>query len=468
MSDTQRRKQAILVVDDDSATVEALSRALRARGYAVEGVTHPDEALNLIRNQRFRMTISDLVMPGLDGITLMEKIHAIDPDVAVIVCTGFGTIPSAVEAIRKGAVDYLTKPVNLEHLYVVVERAMRLANLADENLLLRKELERFTKYEELTGGSEAIRQVYAQIEAVAPTDATVLIRGESGTGKELVARAIHRTSGRADRPLVAVNCAAFADTLVETELFGHERGAFTGAWRQTKGRVEQAEGGTLFLDEVGDLSPTAQSKLLRLLQERTFERVGSSRPIQADVRIIAATHRPLETLIEQERFRGDLFYRINVFPIQVPSLRERWEDIGPLFAEFLAEFGERYNKPGLQVSPEAVALLERHDWPGNVRELRNIAENIVILAKRKLIEVRDLPGRLSGAAPPEHDDPWLSGSYSLEEVEREVIRRTLLRTQGNKAQTAKMLGIGLKTLYRRLERESSEFLNGEGDEEAGS
>jgi two-component system response regulator HydG len=466
MSIVEQRKSSVLIVDDDQATVDALARALRSRGYLAEGTTRPADVLDMVKNQSFRLVISDLVMPEMNGIALLENLHKLDPSIGVIVCTGFGTIASAVEAMRKGATDYLTKPVNLEHLYVVVERAMRLANLADENLLLREELARFVKYEGITGDSPAIQKVYAQIEAVSPTDATVLIRGESGTGKELVARAIHKKSARANRPLVAVNCAAFADTLVETELFGHERGAFTGAWKQTKGRIEQAEGGTLFLDEVGDLSPAAQSKLLRLLQERTFERVGSSHPIKADVRIIAATHRPLEKLIEEERFRGDLFYRINVFPIDVPALRDRWEDIGQLFSEFLSEFGERYNKPGIKASPEVVGILERHDWPGNIRELRNIAENLVILAQTPTVETHHLPRQFDSAASlPSEEDTWLSGAYSLEEVEREVIRRTLFRTRGNKAQTAKMLGIGLKTLYRRLERDLDSPNRSDSDEE---
>ncbi|RJO66250.1 MAG: sigma-54-dependent Fis family transcriptional regulator [Myxococcales bacterium] len=445
----------ILVVDDDRATVEVLSRALATEGYATQGALSAEEALAAVRERDFDLVISDLVMPGMDGLHLLEAIKQHDPCVGVVVCTGFGTIPSAVEAIRKGAADYLTKPVNLEQLILVVERTLKVVELADENRLLKEELSRQGGFEEIVGHSPAMEKVFSRVLAAAPTDATVLIRGESGTGKELVARAIHRRSRRAGRPLVAVNCAAFTETLIESELFGHEKGAFTGAYKQTKGRVESAHGGTLFLDEIGDLSPTAQSKLLRLIQERTFERVGSAQSLSADVRIIGATHRNLEKLIEEGKFREDLYYRINVIAIDLPPLRERMEDIGVLLNTFLAEFKAKYQKPALTVAREAVAAMERYDWPGNVREMRNLVENLVILAQGERIAPADLPEKLSARSVSDNEAAWLSGAYTLDEVEREVIRRTLLRTGGNKSEAAKLLGIGLKTLYRRLSEEAA-------------
>ena len=443
-------KKNILIVDDDSATVEALKKALSSEGYGADGVVSSKEAFSKLQSKNYDLVLSDLVMPELDGIGLLEKVKEKDPDLPLIVCTGFGSIPSAVEAIRKGAADYMTKPVNLDQLFLVVERALRTSNLAKENKSLKKRLKRFEGFEKIVGRSTAMREVFQKIETAAPTDATVLIRGESGSGKELVARAIHNKSLRVKGPLVKANCAAFTDTLIESELFGYEKGAFTGAYRQTKGRVEIANNGTLFLDEIGDLSPNAQSKMLRLLQQRTFERVGGTASQHVDIRLIGATHRNLEKQIEDGQFREDLYYRINVIRIDIPPLRQRVEDISLLFNTFFDQNQEKYNKEFKSVQRDVFSALESYHWPGNVRELMNLVENLVIMVQKDSITVADLPDNIIGNTSDDCREALLDGSHSLDEIQREVIHRTLARTKGNKSEVAKILGIGLKTLYRRL------------------
>ncbi len=450
-----RPEYNILVVDDDQNTVDALCRALELESYKARGVTSADQAINMLKHCRCDLIISDLLMPGLDGMALLDEMKRLRIETPVIICTGFGSIPSAVEAINRGAVDYLTKPVNLDQLMLVVKRTLQTSTLEKENRRLKEELRRSEGSREIIGRSRVMEDVMARIAAVAPTDATVLVRGESGTGKELAARAIHRLSHRSEGPLVTVNCAAFTDTLLESELFGHEKGAFTGAYKLSKGRVEMADGGTLFLDEIGDLSMSAQSKLLRLMQERTFERVGGNTSHSVDVRVIGATHRNLEQLIENGLFREDLYYRINVLQINLPPLKERTEDISLLFQEFISEFKLKYNKQHLETEREVLRLIERYDWPGNVRQLRNLAESIVIMNNNGRISPADLPESISGCNNTNDCRSLLDGTHSLAEIERAAIQKTLEYVGGNKSRAAIILGIGLKTLYRRLNEEES-------------
>jgi len=445
----------ILVVDDDQNTVDALCRALELESYGARGVTSGEQAINMLKHCHCDLVLTDLFMPGMDGMALLEEMKRNKIEVPVIICTGYGSIPSAVEAINRGAMDYLTKPVNLDQLMLVVKRSLQTSILKKENLLLREELRLKEGSREIIGRSRVMEEVMARIAAVAPTDATVLVRGESGTGKELAARAIHRLSNRAEGPLVTVNCAAFTDTLLESELFGHEKGAFTGAYKLNKGRVEMADGGTLFLDEIGDLSLSAQSKMLRLMQERTFERVGGNTSHSVDVRVIGATHRNLEQLIQNGLFREDLYYRINVLQIYLPPLKERTEDIGLLFQEFVNEFKARYNKQHLEIEREVLRIIERYDWPGNVRQLRNLAESIVIMNNNGKIRVADLPDNISGCSNSNDCKSLLDGTHSLTEIERAAIQKTLEYSGGNKSRAAVILGIGLKTLYRRLNEEES-------------
>ena len=440
----------ILVVDDDQATVDTLAFALRHEGFDVRLATSVKAALEKLGKLSIDLVISDLVMPETDGLGFLGIVRERYPQLPFVICTGFGTIPSAIAAIRQGAGDYLTKPINLEQLLLVVERSLKTGRLIAENQELREELKKREGFPEMIGSSPPMLRVFERIKAAAPTDATVLVRGESGTGKELVARAVHRLSARAEGPLVVVNCAAFTDTLIESELFGHEKGAYTGAYTRTRGRVELAGGGTLFLDEVGDLSAAAQSKLLRLLQEKTFERVGGTESLSADIRLVSATHRDLEQLVSEGLFREDLYYRVNVVPLTLPPLRVRGEDRVLLFRAFLAEFAAKYEKAVPVVPRDVQAILDRYDWPGNVRELRNLVESLVIMNQKGRISGDDLPERLQNPEQQPRFDTLLDGSHSLDEIEREVIRRTLARLSGNKAQAAKVLGIGLKTLYRRL------------------
>ncbi len=452
-----------MIVDDDQNTVDALVNALNLEGYSTKGTTSAERALKQLSFSPCDLVLTDLVMPGMDGMQLMQELKRRELDVPVIVCTGYGSIPSAVEAINHGAVDYLTKPVNLEQLMLVVQRALKTSSLTQENLRLKEELRLREGTREIIGRSRVIEEVFSQIRSVAPTDATVLVRGDSGTGKELVAQAIHDASHRKDNHMVTVNCAAFADTLIESELFGHEKGAFTGAYRLKKGRAELADGGTLFLDEIGDLSMAAQSKLLRLMQERTFERVGGTSSRSVDVRIIGATHRNLEQLIEEGRFREDLYYRINVLKINLPPLRERSDDIALLATAFLKEFRVKYDKAHLDFDGETMRTLERYEWPGNVRELRNMIESLVVMNHADKISISDLPSHISSKESYECVDKLLDGTHSLSEIENAAIHATLSRANGNKSQAARVLGIGLKTLYRRLNEEGEDESNGNGN-----
>jgi DNA-binding NtrC family response regulator len=440
----------ILVAEDDPTTRESLSRAMSRVGYRTLTAGDGASALAILHAEPVDVVLTDLRMPGGDGMALLERVRADSPDTVVIILTAFATVDLAVEAMKKGAYDFLTKPVHLDKLELLLQHALEARRLARENRELKLRLRETVGLKQLLGRSPAMQRLRDAVQQVAATDAAVLILGESGTGKELVAHAVHHGGARADRTLVKVSCAALPEGLLESELFGHERGAFTGARDRRKGRFELAHGGTLFLDEVGDLSPGTQAKLLRVLQEQEFERVGGTATIRVDVRLVAATNRDLEGLVAEGTFREDLYYRLNVVPIRVPPLRERVEDIPVLLAHFLRAFAKRWAKPVPEVTAEAQALLCRHDWPGNVRELQHVVESMLVFSKGYPIGVADLPPAIRGAG---HDsDPGEGAAKpTLRELERQAITRTLVATGGNRRKAAEILGIGLKTLYRKVQ-----------------
>jgi len=440
--------KTILIVDDDKLTRETLAKAL-SPDYRVRMATSGEEALAAIREDNIDVALLDLFMPDLDGLTLQARINELARErPAVIFITGHGTVETAVQAMKMGALDYITKPLHLERLFLLIEKALAAKRLQEENTLLKDKLRERYIPTEVVGESAMMQRILAQLAQISATSATVLIEGESGTGKELIANIIHYNSKRAASPFVKVNCAAFVETLLESELFGHEKGAFTGAVAARKGRCELADQGTLFLDEVGDLPVSAQIKLLRFLQEKTFERVGGATTQQVDVRIISATNRNLEELVAKGAFREDLFYRLCVVRVQVPPLRERREDILPLAGHFLRRYRNTHNRPLSGFSPELSRLLHGHSWPGNVRELMNCVECLVVSAPGPMITPEDVPEYLMARC--RRDDAGEEGV--LTRNERQLIEETLRRTGGDKTAAAKILGISLRTLYRRLEQ----------------
>jgi two-component system response regulator FlrC len=451
-------KGSILVVDDEPAMRLLLTSVLRDEGHDVTAAADGEEAVQLLANRRYHVIITDLKMPGMSGIELLERVKEEDPETAVILLTAFGTVEGAVEAMRKGAAHYLLKPLaNPDELRLAVRRVLEERRVADEATTLRQATEAVFPFGEIIAGDGKMQAALGLARSVAPADSTVLITGETGTGKELVARAIHHWSGRAARAFVAVNCAALAETLLESELFGHEKGAFTGAVAQRRGRFELAHEGTLFLDEVGEMSPALQVKLLRVLEEGTFERVGGTRTVTVDVRVIGATHRDLTQLVAAGAFREDLFYRLSVFPIQLPPLRERPSDILPLAEHILRRVTHRLGKRVGGFTEEAVALLQGYEWPGNVRELQNVIERATILCRGDRLD----PACLHIAPSPVRSDS--RRTKTLKELEREAILGVLAASGGNRREAARQLGIGLRTLYTRL-REYG--ISAESDSEA--
>jgi two-component system NtrC family response regulator len=441
----------VLVVDDEPAQLELVSGFLVKRGFEVVTADSGQAALACYRNQPVDAVLTDQKMPGLSGLELLEGIRRIDPEAAVIVMTAYGTIEDAVAAIRHGAADYLTKPVNLEELLHRLQQVRDRQRLVRENRELREALETRHRVDGIIGESGAMQEVLSIVRRVAPSDATVLIRGESGTGKELIAKAIHHASPRAAGPLVRVNSAALPETLLESELFGHEKGAFTGATATRRGRFELAHGGTLFLDEIGDLPLHLQVKLLRVLQEREIERVGSSRPLPVDVRLLAATHRNLEALVREGRFRDDLYYRINVVTVTLPPLRDRREDIPRLLEHFLAVYARRNGKTVRGLTREARDALLRYDYPGNVRELENLVERAVVLTRDDVIGLADLPLSL-GTGDPEPAGDGGSLPAAVEGLERRMIREALARADGVQTRAAELLGISERVLRYKLRK----------------
>ncbi|MCX7655700.1 MAG: sigma-54 dependent transcriptional regulator [Treponemataceae bacterium] len=441
-------KFKLLVVDDEKNIREGLAEALHLDGHEVVLAADGDEAYNCFQKGDIDLVITDLRMPGMSGEELLRRITSESPGLPVIVLTGHGTVENAVDAMRNGAYDFLTKPVNLDRLSLLVKRALQNRELFIQHHRLEEELERSRDIATIIGKSPAMRKVYDTIRQVAPTKASVLITGESGVGKELVADAIHELSPRKGKPLVKVHCAALAATLLESELFGHEKGAFTGAVARKRGRFELAHEGTLFLDEIGEIDQNVQIKILRVLQEKKFERVGGEETIEVDVRIVAATNRDLKAEIEKGNFREDLYYRLNVVNIHVPPLRERKDDIPLLVAAFLREFSRENNKNIEGIDNRARQALYSYEWPGNVRELRNCIESAVVMAKGSVITLDDLPPTVANSQGARHIRIPLG--TTLEEAEKIIIRETLAAQQGNKSKTAEVLGIGRKTLHRKL------------------
>lgn len=445
-------KRTILVADDEKNIRSGLRLALEDEGYEVLCAADGQEAWNLLSSSNVDLVISDLRMPGISGQELLKKIVSSYPMLPVIILTGHGTIESAVDAMRNGAVDFITKPLNLDRLYLMVKRAFANRDLYDQNQALKRELEqlkRQTGSEKIIGKSEIMMRLLERVRQVADAQASVLITGESGVGKELVADAIHQFSSRSKGPYIKVSCASFAETLLEDELFGHERGAFSGAVSARKGRFELADGGTLFLDEIGEINQTVQVKLLRVLQERSFERLGSEKTITVDVRLVAATNRNLKEEVAQGRFREDLYYRLNVVHLDVPPLRERREDIPLLVAHFLDLFNKRNNRQVEGFSQRAKSALMAYDWPGNIRELGNCVESAVVLATEKIIEVEDLPSAIRNSAREER--VVLPVGTTMEQAEQALILATLTANGGNKSRTAEVLGLSRKTLHRKLQ-----------------
>ncbi|HDI00107.1 MAG TPA: sigma-54-dependent Fis family transcriptional regulator [Firmicutes bacterium] len=435
----------ILVVDDDPLMLDFLKEALLRQGYKVDTAEDGEEALRKVEEKGYDLVITDVRMPGVDGMTVLESVKRDFADTEVVVITAYGTIRNAVEAMKMGAYDYLTKPFSVEEVEVVVQRALERKRLISENIRLKRELEKVQGLRTLVGQSPAMRKVLEMIEMVAPTKATVLIQGESGTGKELVADAIHRLSPRKNGPFVKVNCAAIPESLVESELFGHEKGAFTHAVKRSRGRFEMADGGTLLLDEIGEITPAVQAKLLRVLQDGTFQRVGGEGTLKVDVRVIATTNRDLWKAVQEGKFREDLYYRLQVVPIYIPPLRERKEDIPLLVQHFLKMYGEREGKEGLTVSEKAMDILMDYDWPGNIRELENAVERAVILAKGKVLKPENFFVGTTFREREPHGE-----ATTLAEMERRLILRTLREEGGNRTRTAQRLGISVRTLRNKL------------------
>ena len=440
----------ILVIDDEPTQLELVGGFLRKQGFEVVAAASGRAAVARFKQEPFDLVLTDQRMPDLSGLDVLDAVRAASPETAVVIMTAYGTIETAVSAVKAGAADYLAKPLNLDELLHRIHQIQDRRRLLTENRELRAALAERHRVEGIIGESGAMQEMLSVVRRVAPSDATVLIRGESGTGKELIARALHYASPRAARPLVKVNCAALAESLLEAELFGHEKGAFTGAVTARKGRFELADGGSLFLDEIGDLPPHLQVKLLRVLQEREFERVGSSRPIKVDVRLLAATHRNLEALVREGQFRDDLYYRINVVTIQLPPLRERREDVPMLIDHFLRAFADKNGKSIRGLTREAREALLRYDYPGNVRELENLIERAVVLTRDDVIDLTDLPLTLEAqAAEPESGAGLVA---AVEGLERRMIREALAKADGIQTRAAELLGIGERVLRYKLKK----------------
>lgn len=445
------RRSKILVVDDHLEMARLLADQLSDAGYAVDIASSGAEALALLKQALPDVVITDLRMQGLDGLDLLDAARAIDPGIQVLLMTAFGAIETAIEAMKRGAYHYLTKPFKLDEVLIYVQRALEDRRLREENRVLRREVGQRGKLETLVGKSPPMLALFDLIERVAQSDAPVLIRGESGSGKELVARALHNLGARRDQPFVAVNCTALTGTLLESELFGHVRGAFTGASAPRRGLFVEASGGTLFLDEIGDMAHDLQAKLLRVLEDGEVRAVGADVARKVDVRIIAATHQPMEERLQEGRFRADLFYRLNVVPLSVPPLRERRDDLPLLIDHFLVRARENYSASRAKsFTPELVAMLSRYNWPGNVRELENLVKRLVIVSTGETIGLEDYERHVAaGAAEPSPMSRWRATLAPLRQVEDEYIAWVIRQCEGNKTKAAEILGIDVSTIHRR-------------------
>ncbi len=442
----------ICVIDDQAVMRDSVADTLKRADHSVATFADPAQALTAIKQTRFDLIITDLKMPGMNGLSLIRAVREARCEVPIIVMTAYGTVPAAVEAMRLGAFDFVQKPFEAESLTLQVARALSHHRLTTENEALKASIDDLRKDQQMIGDGEAMTEVRRKIEQYANSTATVLVSGESGTGKELVAAAIHRASPRRDRPMLCVNCAALSANLLESELFGHERGAFTGADRLRRGRFELAHGGTLLLDEVSEMALPLQAKLLRVLQEGEFERVGSSTPQRSDVRVIATTNRVLEEWVAKKRFRADLFYRLNVLPLHLPPLRDRREDIPAIVDRFLQRMAKRAGAETSKIDPSAMDALQNHGWPGNVRELENVCQRAVATLSGSLIRRQDLEPWLGGPLATPEPYANLRPGQMLQDMERHLIELTLRKFNGHRANTAKALGMGVRTLGLKLKQ----------------
>jgi two-component system response regulator HydG len=446
-----KEKRKILVVDDEESHRIMLRAVLQEEGYEVAEAADGPEGIQAVEEGPFDVILLDIRMPAMDGIEALTEIRKISPFTPVLMMTAYASVKTAVEALRAGAFDYLTKPLDIEELKILVEKALEHYHLREENLTLKERLGDRFDFSKIIGKSTKMKELFELLGQVAPTDATVLILGESGTGKELVANAIHHNSPRSGAPFIKVACAALPETLLESELFGHERGAFTGAVARREGRFQAAHGGSIFLDEVGEMSAATQAKLLRVLQEKEFEPLGSSRSIKVDVRVIAATNKDLAGEVREGRFREDLYYRLNVVPVLLPPLRERKEDIPALALHFFSIYREKNRKELKEISGKALDLFIRYDWPGNIRELENCIERSVIMARGEVVAPADLPPHIQALAQEKQDQNIsFPAGISLAEVEKALILKTLEDTGGNRSRAAEILGINRRTLQIKL------------------
>ena len=442
---------SILIVEDDTKLRGALKEIMTREGYAVDATESGDTAVSMIQDTAYDLVITDLKLPGIDGMDVLRSVQRLARDTSVIIVTAYATVDTAVEAMKEGAEDYIAKPFNLDEIRLVVRKVLDKKALVDDNRFLRSQLKKKYSFGNLVGNSEAMVEVYKTIEKIKDSRATILILGETGTGKELVARAIHFNSIRSEKPFLPVNCAALAETLLESELFGYVKGAFTGAVRDKQGVFEVAHGGTVFLDEIGDISPRLQQILLRVLENGEIQPVGSTVRRKVDVRVVAATNRDLGNMVKQGTFRADLYYRLNVISLELPPLRMRTEDIAMLAGHFLRKYAAENEKAINDMSRDALQLLERYTWPGNVRELENVVERATLLETSREITPESLPENIRNApqAPPVNPDEDLQ---TLEEVGRTYIETVLKKTGGNKARASEILGINRTSLWRMIQR----------------
>jgi DNA-binding NtrC family response regulator len=443
MNGTQKQQFSILIVDDEFVVRDSLSKWFAQDGYRVGTAEDASRALKLMDDGPWDVILLDIKMPGISGLELQKRLKEIDSGAAIIMVTAYASVDSAVQALKEGAFDYVTKPVDPDHLSHLVSNAIRQRKLVDENIRLHQHISDLTLSDEIVGDSQQMQKVVELAKTVGQTDTTVMIRGESGTGKELIARTIHANSARRYFPIIAVNCGAVPETLLESELFGHEKGAFTGAQYRRKGKFEMADGGTIFLDEVGTISPKMQVQLLRIIESKQFNRVGGNDTVSSDFRIICATNKDLEAAVKEGAFREDLYYRLNVFSIFIPPLRERKTDIPQIAQHFLKKYSSTMNKPVKEISPEALDLMIRYDWPGNVRELENVIERGMVLAQTQSIKSVDLPFQFV----PKHAAP---GDDSLAALEKIHIESILARTGWNITRAAEILDIDRVTLYNKI------------------
>jgi DNA-binding NtrC family response regulator len=452
-ADQKFTSERVLIVEDDPAARIGLEQLVKSWGFIAESASDGEEALEKVTSFRPAIVITDMVMPRMDGLALLRALPQVGADVTTLLLTAQGTVETAVEAMKEGAYDYLTKPVDIQRLKILLDKIVERLETMREVKSLRRQLREHGTFGSLIGNSPEMRKIYQVVEQAAPTAASVLITGESGTGKELIAQTIHQLSPRATFPFIAINCAAIPETLLESEIFGHEKGAFTGAADRRQGCFELADRGTLFLDEIGEMTPATQVKLLRVLQERRFRRLGGRNEQSVDVRVIAATNIDPAEAVKAGKLREDLYYRLNVFAFRLPTLRERKDDLPLLVQAFINEFNQRNQKAIASLDQQAMRMIEHYNWPGNVRELRNVIERATILAPGPFIEAKHLPPVLAEEPPPQHQPQLaLSPGTTVEEAERRLIMMTLAHTRDNKTRAAEILGISLKTLHNKLNK----------------